>query len=91
MPTDGQTALHGAARRGWNDMISFLVAHGAHIDVADEEGLTPYDMAMGRYEQEPLDPPHGPRPATASLLEELCLKDELCGSLGGSVAAVPPR
>jgi ankyrin repeat protein len=89
MPTDGQTALHGAARHGWNDMISLLVAHGALIDVADEEGLTPYDMAMGRYEQEPLDPPHGPRPATASLLEQLCGQDENCERLSLGSAHTP--
>jgi hypothetical protein len=80
IPTDDQAAIHGAARHGWNDMISFLVANGARIDVADAEGLTPYDMAMGRYEQEPLDPPHGPRPETAALLERLCSQDAACNS-----------
>jgi ankyrin repeat protein len=86
MPTDGQTALHGAARRGWNDMISLLVANGARIDVADVEGLTPYDMAMGRYLQEPLDPPHAPRPATAALLEQLCQENAACTSESPKVA-----
>src|SRR5690606_10799843 len=42
MPANGQTALHGAARHGWNDMVELLVANGARIDVADENGRTPY-------------------------------------------------
>lgn len=86
MPTDGQTALHGAARHGWNAMIELLVASGARIDVADAEGLTPYDMALGRYAQEPLDPPHGPRPETAALLEQLCRQQADCRGAGEQVA-----
>lgn len=78
MMTDGQTALHGAARLGWNDMIELLVANGARIDVADAEGLTPYDMAMGRYTAEPQDPPHQPLPETAALLASLCRQASDC-------------
>jgi hypothetical protein len=44
----GQTALFGAAFWGWNDVVDFLVAHGARIDVADAAGLTPVDAALGR-------------------------------------------
>lgn len=78
MMTDGQTALHGAARLGWNEMIELLVANGARIDVADAEGLTPYDMAMGRYTAEPQDPPHKPLPETAALLASLCRQAAGC-------------
>jgi ankyrin repeat protein len=44
----GQTALFGAAFWGWNDVAKFLVEHGAKIDVADAEGRTPVDAALGK-------------------------------------------
>jgi uncharacterized protein len=43
-----QTPLHGAAFWGWNDVVQFLVAHGANINAKDNKGLTPVDSAMGR-------------------------------------------
>jgi hypothetical protein len=86
MPSDGQTALHGAARCGWNDMIKLLVENGAVIDVADADGLTPYDMAMARYAQEPLDPPKSPLPETAALIEQLCHQTPSCKLESQSVA-----
>jgi uncharacterized protein len=43
-----QTALHGAAFRGWNDMIKLLAANHAKIDAADAQGVTALDVAMGR-------------------------------------------
>ena len=42
------TALHGAARWGWNDVIQFLVAHGADVNATDSNGMNPADAAMGR-------------------------------------------
>jgi ankyrin repeat protein len=79
MPPDGQTALHGAARKGWNQMVRLLVSNGAVIDVADVNGRTPWDMAMGRYAAEPLDPPSPPVYLnTAMQLEELCLMSASC-------------
>jgi ankyrin repeat protein len=44
----GQTALHGAAQKGWDDVVQYLVDHGAKIDVKDAAGHTPLDAAMGR-------------------------------------------
>src|SRR5205814_10409847 len=44
----GQTALFGAAFWGWNDVAKFLVDRGARIDVADAEGLTPVEAALGK-------------------------------------------
>jgi ankyrin repeat protein len=44
----GQTALFGAAFWGWNDVVTFLVEHGAKIDATDTEGRTAVDAAMGR-------------------------------------------
>ena len=43
----GQTALHGAAQKGWNQVVQFLADHGATLDVKDKKGLTPIDAAMG--------------------------------------------
>lgn len=43
----GQTALHGAAQKGWNQVVQYLADHGASLDVKDKKGLTPTDAAMG--------------------------------------------
>ena len=44
----GLTALHEAARWGWNDVIRYLVANGANVAAADNRGLTAVDSALGR-------------------------------------------
>ena len=44
----GQSALHGAAYRGWDDVIQYLVAHHADLYVRDARGFTPIDTALGR-------------------------------------------
>ena len=43
----GLTALHGAANRGSDDIIRFLVDKGAKLDVKDKEGRTPLTWAEG--------------------------------------------
>jgi ankyrin repeat protein len=43
----GQTALHGAAQKGWNQVVQYLADHGARLHVKDQKGLTPVDAAMG--------------------------------------------
>lgn len=43
----GDTALHGAAQKGWDQVVQFLVDHGAKLDVKDKKGRTPLDAAMG--------------------------------------------
>jgi ankyrin repeat protein len=43
----GLTALHGAANRGSDDIIRYLVAQGAKIDAKDAEGRTPLTWAEG--------------------------------------------
>ena len=87
IPTDGQTAIFGAARHGHNEIIKFLVENGARIDVVDAKGATPFDMAMARYDVVPLDPPQTARPETAALLEQLCTAQDGCEVPGPSVAA----
>ena len=63
--TIGYTALHGAAFRGDNEMVSFLVSNGARADVRTRLGDSPADMANG-----PI--PHSiPHPDTVALLEKL--------------------
>ncbi|MEP7245080.1 MAG: ankyrin repeat domain-containing protein [Gammaproteobacteria bacterium] len=44
----GQTALHGAALWGWNDVVKALVANGGDLNVKDAKGMTPLDSALGR-------------------------------------------
>jgi uncharacterized protein len=44
----GQTALHGAALFGYDDVIKDLIAHNANINAKDGKGMTPLDSAMGR-------------------------------------------
>jgi uncharacterized protein len=41
------TAVMGAANRGSNSIIEFLVSKGAKLDVKDEIGRTPYNWAEG--------------------------------------------
>jgi ankyrin repeat protein len=44
----GQTALHGAASRGWNELVELLAANGADLHAVDNYGATPLDAALGR-------------------------------------------
>ena len=43
----GQTALHGAAQWGFDQVVQYLADHGAKVDVKDSKGRTPLDAAMG--------------------------------------------
>jgi ankyrin repeat protein len=45
--TEGNTPLHGAAQRGSEALIRFLVAAGAKLDARNKQGLTPLDEALG--------------------------------------------
>jgi ankyrin repeat protein len=45
---NGRTALHGAAALGYNDVVKFLVEHGADLAAADADGLKPIDAALGK-------------------------------------------
>jgi len=74
--TNGETALHGAALRGWNDVVKLLAAHGAQLDAQAKTGLTPIDFAMGRYQPGFLEPKPKEHPKTAALLKELGAKLE---------------
>jgi ankyrin repeat protein len=41
------TALHAAAFRGWNEVVQYLVEHGANINARDYKGRTPFRIAEG--------------------------------------------
>ena len=64
----GLAAIHGAANRGANDVIEYLAANGARLDIADGQGRTPIDWAEGVFLAT-----HPPirRPETIALLERL--------------------
>jgi ankyrin repeat protein len=63
----GETALHGAANRGSDVLVQFLVAHGAKLDVKSKQGFTPLDIAMGK-DSFSLPVPHD---STVALLRRL--------------------
>lgn len=71
---NGNTALTGAVLRGWNQMVRTLIASGADPYLANNAGLSPYDMAKGK--------PSGVRlqaidlkADTAALIEQLKPRD----------------
>ena len=43
----GETALHGAAFRGVNEVVDYLAAAGARLDARDSRGWTPLAVANG--------------------------------------------
>jgi ankyrin repeat protein len=47
LDNQSDTALHGAAQKGYDQVVQFLVDHGAKLDVKDKRGRTPLDAAMG--------------------------------------------
>ena len=67
----GLRAIHGAANRGSDDIVKFLVSKGAKLDVKDNEGRTPLDWAGGVFLA--THPPE-PKPSTIALLKELSAK-----------------
>ena len=64
----GITAVMGAANRGSDDIIEFLVAEGARLDVSDNEGRTPLDWARGVFLA---THPAEPKPSSIALIERL--------------------
>ena len=64
----GLTALHGAANRGSDDIIRFLVEKGARLDVKDNEGRTPLTWAEGVFLA---THPAKPKPSSIALIKEL--------------------
>jgi ankyrin repeat protein len=62
-----QTALHGAAERGFTSFVKFLVERGADVQAKDANGRTALDLARGVGRKTPGDA----FPETAKLLQSL--------------------
>jgi uncharacterized protein len=66
-----RTALHGAAMKGFNAIVEFLVENGADLHAKDANGRTPLDLAMGRYSENFLRQAAEPHAETVELIERL--------------------
>jgi ankyrin repeat protein len=64
----GITALMGAANRGSDDIIEYLVATGAKLDAKDNEGRTPLNWAEGVFLA---THPARPKPGSMALIKKL--------------------
>ena len=64
----GITALMGAANRGSDDIIEFLVAKGAKLDAKDKEGRTPLNWAEGVFLA---THPAKPKPSSMAVIKKL--------------------
>ena len=62
----GQTALHSVAGRGFNSVISYLVARGARLDLRNIDNQRPLDVARARRVDE----------STVALLQRLASGDQ---------------
>ena len=72
----GSTALHGAALRGVNTVVRFLLEKGATLDTTNDLGWTPLMLAVGMY----IGQTEKEQPHTAALIREL---------MSGSIATNP--
>ena len=66
--TAGYTAIMGAAYRGDDEMIRYLVSKGARLDLKTKRGWSVSDMANGPYLRSSFPVPH---PDTVALLQKL--------------------
>jgi ankyrin repeat protein len=66
----GQTAMHFAARAS-DEIVRYLAAHGASVEVKDKQGHTPIDMARGVGVRGRAGGPVEPRESTIVLLRSL--------------------
>ena len=64
----GETALHGAAGRGADTIVQYLVDHGAKLDAKMKQGFTVLDVAMGKAVFGQLPVPHE---STVALVRKL--------------------
>lgn len=64
----GLTAAHGAANRGSDEILRFLVQQGAKLDVKDSEGRTPLTWAEGVFLA---THPSRPKPSSIALIKQL--------------------
>jgi ankyrin repeat protein len=64
----GEMPLHGAALRGADTIVAFLVEKGAQINAKTKQGFTPLDVAMGKSITTQLPVP---KESTVALLRKL--------------------
>ena len=73
-----QTALHGAAFKGWTNTVRLLGENGADLQAQDKDGKTALDYASANYKPTPagggLVVPPNPFPETVAVLQELLAK-----------------
>jgi ankyrin repeat protein len=67
---NGQTAMHLAVRVS-DDIVRYLAANGAALNVKDKQGRTPLDAALGMGVRGRAGGPVEKREATAELLRQL--------------------
>jgi len=75
----GIRAIHGAANRGSDAIVKYLVEQGADLAAKDKQGRSPYTWAEGVFLAT-----HAavPKPSTMRLIEELCRsKSHRCSHL----------
>lgn len=51
----GETALHGAAKRGYLPLLTLLIERGARLDVRNDKGWTPLTVALGYEKGNPIN------------------------------------
>ena len=79
--TDGNTALHAAAARGYDTVVKYLVEKGARLDIKNEKGQTPLAAATAGSIVQSRPPsrfgrfPSGPKKTTIELLRSLGATD----------------
>jgi uncharacterized protein len=64
----GETALHGAADRGADTIVQYLIERGSALNAKSKRGLTPLDYAMGKQVVAQLPVPHE---STVALVRKL--------------------
>ncbi|MNC95526.1 hypothetical protein D3C83_126760 [compost metagenome] len=72
--------------QGYDEVIRFLAAHGAKLDIADKDGFLPLDVALGKAGGFGFSGDEGVvREGTAALLRDLM------SAAGATQAAAAPR
>ena len=64
----GETVLHGAADRGADTIVQYLIERGSPLNVKSSRGFTPLDYAMGKQVVAQLPVPHD---STVALIRKL--------------------
>ena len=84
----GQTALYGAALQGYDEVVKFLLAHGAKLDIKDQRGFTALDAAEGKAGGFGFGGGSAnPHPATAKILRDSMTASQLQRQLSRSDSA----